>query len=176
MVITEHDYDVYLDQNPVLATYVANLFIANTLLLIGYSLDDTDFRSLWQIINSRLGRMSQPAYCIIVGASSEKVARYKRRSIRIINLKGQPQNYKTILHDFFVEIYEYICNEKDKTTKSTNEKINEQMKIPAEDNKLCFISCSMSRISQLSNLINPTLQNFGITPVRIDDILMPYDN
>lgn len=66
--------------------------------------------------------------------------------------------------------------EKDKTTKSTNEKINEQMKIPAEDNKLCFISCSMSRIAQLSNLINPTLQTLGITPVRIDDMLMPYDN
>ena len=176
MVITEHDYDVYLDQNPVLATYVANLFIANTLLLIGYSLDDIDFRSVWQIINSRLGRMAQPAYCITVGASSEKVARYKRRNIRIINLKGQPQNYKTILHDFFVEINEYICIEKDKTTKSTNEKINEQMKIPAEDNKLCFISCSMSRIAQLSNLINPTLQTLGITPVRIDDMLMPYDN
>lgn len=176
MVITEHDYDVYLEQNPILATYIANLFIANTMLLIGYSLDDADFRSIWQIINSRLGRMAQPAYCITVGASSEKVARYKRRNIRIINLKGQPQNYKTILHDFFIELKGYIDSEKDKMAKSTDERINEQMIIPAEDNKLCFISCSMSRISQLSELINPPLQNLGITPVRIDDMLMPDDN
>ncbi len=176
MVITEHDYDVYLDQNPILATYIANLFIANTLLLIGYSLDDTDFRSVWQIINSRLGCMAQPAYCITVGASSEKVARYRRRNIRVINLKGEPQNYKNILHDLFVEIKEYIFNEKDKTTNSRDERINEQMKIPAQDNKLCFISCSMSRIAQLSNLIYPTIQNLGITPVRIDDMLMPHDN
>ena len=56
---------------------------------------------------------------------------------------------------------------------STDERINEQMLIPAEDNKLCFISCSMSRIAQLSALINPILHKLGITPVRIDDMLMP---
>lgn len=59
---------------------------------------------------------------------------------------------------------------------STDERINGQMKIPAEDNKLCFISCAMSRISQLSAMINPILHNLGITPVRIDDMLMPGDN
>lgn len=127
MVITEHDYDVYLDQNPIFATYIANLFITNTMLLIGYSLDDNDFRSISQIINSRLGSMAQPAYCITVGASPEKIAKYKRRNIRIINLKGEAEKYKTILHDLFVELKEYIDSEKDKRAKSTDERINEQM-------------------------------------------------
>lgn len=176
MVITEHDYDVYLEQNPIFATYIANLFITNTMLLIGYSLDDNDFRSIWQIINNRLGCMAQPAYCITVGASSEKIAKYKRRNIKVINLDGNPKNYKTILHDFFAELKDYIDNEKDKIAKSIDERINEQLVIPAEDNKLCFISCSMSRITQLSELINPILHNFGITPVRTDDILIPGDN
>lgn len=176
MVITEHDYDVYLEKNPIFATFIANLFITNTMLLIGYSLDDNDFRSIWQIINSRLGGMAQPAYCITVGASPEKIAKYKRRNIRIINLEGEPQKYKTILHDFFVELKDYIDSEKDKTAKSTSERINEQMIIPAEDNKLCFISCTMSRIAQLSALIYPVLYSLGITPVRIDDMLMPDDN
>lgn len=176
MVITEHDYDVYLEQNPIFATYIANLFITNTMLLIGYSLDDNDFRSIWQIINNRLGSMAQPAYCITVGASPEKIAKYKRRNIRVINLEGEPQKYKIILHDLFVELKDYIDSEKDKTAKSIDERINEQMIIPAENNKLCFISCAMSRIAQLSALINPVLHNHGITPVRIDDMLMPSDN
>ena len=176
MVITEHDYDVYLEKSPIFATYVANLFITNTMLLIGYSLDDNDFRGIWQIINSRLGSMAQPAYCITVGASPEKVAKYKRRNIRIINLEGEPQNYKTILCDLFIELKDYIDNEKDKSAKSIDERINEQMIIPAENNKLCFISCAMSRIAQLSALINPVLNNLGITPLRIDDMLMPDDN
>lgn len=176
MVITEHDYDVYIDQNPVFATYIANLFITNTMLLIGYSFDDNDFRSIWQIVNSRLGCMTQPAYCITVGASSEKIARYKRRNIKVINFRGSPQEYKSILHDFFEELKDYIDNKKDQTAKSIDEKINEQMIIPAEENKLCFISCSMTRIAQLSALINPILNNLGITSVRIDDMLMPDDN
>ena len=146
------------------------------MLLIGYSLDDNDFRSIWQIINSRLGSMAQSAYCITVGASPEKIAKYKRRNIKVINLEGNPKKYKTILHDFFVELKDYIDNVKYKTAKSIDERINEQMIIPAEDNKLCFISCSMSRIAQLSALINPILHNLGITPVRIDDMLMPGDN
>ena len=176
MVITEHDYDVYLEQNPIFSTYIANLFITNTMLLIGYSLDDNDFRSIWQIINSRLGSMAQPAYCITVGASPEKIARYKRRNIKIINLEGEAKSYKSILRDLFVELKNYIDTEKDRTAKSTDERINEQMVIPPEDNKLCFISCAMSRIAQLSALINPILLNLGITPVRIDDMLMPGEN
>lgn len=176
MVVTERDYDVYLEENPIFATYIANLFITNTMLLIGYSLDDNDFREIWQIINNRLGNMSQPAYCVTVNATPEKVARYKRRNIRIINLKDDSNSYKTVLHDFFVELKYYIDCIKDKNAKSTNERINEQMIIPAENNKLCFISCATSRISRLSELIYPVLQDLGITPVRIDDMLMPSDN
>lgn len=176
MVITENDYDMYIERNPIFATYIANLFITNTMLLIGYSFDDNDFRGIWQIINSRLGNMTQPAYCVMVNASQEKIVRYRRRNIRVINLDGETKNYKNILHDFFVELKDYVDKERDKTAESTNEKINEQMIIPAEDNKLCFISCSMSRISQLSAMLNPILNYFGITPVRIDDMLMPGDN
>ena len=176
MVITENDYDMYIERNPIFATYIANLFITNTIILIGYSFDDNDFRGIWQIINSRLGKMTQPAYCVMVNAPQEKIARYHRRNIRVINLDGETKNYKNILHDFFVELKDYVDKERDKTAESTNEKINEQMIIPAEDNKLCFISCSMSRISQLSAMLNPILNNFGITPVRIDDMLMPGDN
>ena len=176
MVITENDYDMYIERNPVFATYVANLFITNTMLLIGYSLDDDDFRCVWQVINSRLGNMAQPAYCITVNAPQEKIARYRRRNIRVINLTGETKDYKTILRDFFVELKNYVDNERDRTAESTNEKINEQMIIPAEDNRLCFISCAMPRISQLSAMLNPILSNLGITPVRIDDILMPGDN
>lgn len=176
MVITENDYDMYIERNPIFATYIANLFITNTMLLIGYSFDDNDFRGIWQIINSRLGKMTQPAYCVMVNAPQEKIARYHRRNIRVINLDGETKNYKNILHDFFVELKDYVDKERDKTAESTNEKINEQMIIPAEDNKLCFISCSISRISQLSAMLNPILNTFGITPVRIDDMLMPGDN
>ena len=46
MVVTEHDYDIFLEKNKVLATYVSNLFITKTLFLVGYSLEDTDIRNI----------------------------------------------------------------------------------------------------------------------------------
>ena len=113
MVITEKDYDVYIEKNPVMATYIANLFISNTMLLIGYSLDDNDYRGIWQVLHSRLGRMAQPAYCIAIGASEEKKARFQRRNIRIIDLKrglkgsNTKANYKQVLFEFFTELKEY---------------------------------------------------------------------
>lgn len=171
MVITENDYDMFLDRNPLLSTYVSNLFISNTMLLIGYSLDDNDFRSIWKVINSRLGAMAQPAYVLLVNPSQEQVYRFQRRNIRVINLPGAAKNYKKILHDLFVEINEYITTERNITAKSTNEKINEQMTIPAEDNRLCFVSCPTNRIAQLSDILYPILRSTGVTPVRPDNML-----
>ena len=171
MVITENDYDMFLDRNPLFSTYVSNLFISNTMLLIGYSLDDNDFRSIWKVINSRLGAMAQPAYVLLVNPSQEQAYRFQRRNIRVINLPGAAKNYKKILHDLFVEINEYITTERNITAKSTNEKINEQMTIPAEDNRLCFVSCPTNRIAQLSDILYPILRSTGVTPVRPDNML-----
>ena len=172
----EHDYDVYLERNPVFATYISNLFITNTMFLIGYSLDDMDLRGIWQIINNRLGGMTQPAYCVVVGASKSQIARYTRRNIHVINLPGKTKDYKKILHDFFVELNDYVSMEKEKTAKSKDDRINEQLLIPPDNNKLCFISCSAKRTAQLSSLLYPILRNRGVTPVRLDDMLMPGDN
>ena len=176
MVITENDYDMYISHNPLFSTYVSNLLISNTMLLIGYSLDDNDFRSIWKVINSRLGRMSQPAYTILVNPSQEQLYRFQRRNIRVINIPGATKNYKDILRDLFDELNDYITSEKDKAAKSTSEKINEQMAIPSEDNRLCFVSCSMNRIAQLSAIIDPILHSMGITPVRPENMLKLGDN
>jgi len=176
MVITERDYDLFLNQNPIFSTYIANLFISNTMLLIGYSLEDNDFRSIWQIINNRLGKMAQPAYCITVGASKQKQARYQRRNIRVINIDEDSKKYKTVLATLFNNIKEYKLKQNDQVVKSSDDRINEQMVIPAEENKLCFLSCAQSRIAQLSALIDPILKSQGVTRVRYDNMLTPTDN
>ena len=55
MLITENDYDTFIEKNKILSTYISNLFITTTLLLVGYSFEDSDIRILWKIIGSRLG-------------------------------------------------------------------------------------------------------------------------
>ena len=64
LVATEEDYDLFIDNYPLIATFLANLLITKTPLFIGYSIDDPDFRQIWKIIVDRLGRSARPAYTI----------------------------------------------------------------------------------------------------------------
>ena len=108
MVITEYDYDTYIDRNKILSAYISNLFITRTLLFVGYSFDDGDIRTLWQIICSRLGRLNTPAYVVLVNATPIEIARFERRNIKVINLPGKSSAYSDILNDFFSEIKQLI--------------------------------------------------------------------
>lgn len=88
LVLTEDDYDVYLQNNPIMCTHIANLLVSRTPLFIGYSLDDPDFRAIWQIIGSRLGRLRRTAYTLGVGLSSMDKSRFERRGVKVISLDG----------------------------------------------------------------------------------------
>ena len=79
MIVTEEDYDVFLDRYPLTATYLASLMITRTPVFIGYSLDDPDFRMIWQTVSERLGRLRRQAYVLLVDAKQAELARYERR-------------------------------------------------------------------------------------------------
>ena len=176
MVVTERDYDEFLDKNKVLSTYVSNLFITKTLFLVGYSFEDNDIRGLWQIINSRLGHLHRPAYTVMVDASAIETSRFERRNIKVINLKGKKADYKLILNQFFVEVKSMIDIKAPSKITPTSEKAREEMKLPTDNKRLCFISAPHSRISILKELIYPILIEKGITPITLDEAIMPGDN
>jgi hypothetical protein len=56
LVVTEADYDGFLSNYPLIATYLSNLLITKTAVFIGYSLDDPDFRQVWQVVESPPGQ------------------------------------------------------------------------------------------------------------------------
>ena len=176
MVITERDYDDYLEKNKVLATYISNLFITKTLFLIGYSFEDNDIRGLWQIINSRLGQLHRPAYVVMVDANPIEISRFERRNIKVINLKGKKADYQLILNQFFIEVKEMIDKKAPSKITPTNEKAREELKLPSSNKRLCFISAPNARISFLKELIYPTLEDNNITPITFDEAIMPGDN
>lgn len=173
MVVTEWDYDTFIEKNKILSTYVSNLFITKTLLLVGYSFDDNDIRTLWGLIGSRLGRLSTPAYAILVDASPIEISRFERRNIKVINIRGSKSNYPEILAEFFSEIKELIDENIPKQIIFTSEKATEEQKMPSEDNRLCFVSAPFQRISFLKELLYPILLNNGISPVTLDEVIMP---
>lgn len=176
MILTESDYDSFLNKNKILATYIANIFITKTLILVGYSFEDIDTRNIWKIINDRLGELARPAYVVLVNATAIEISRFERRGIRVINLKGKKEEYPQILKGFFSEIKAYTDEKRAENIKTTNERAQGELKLPIENKRLCFVSAGYDRLSYLKELIYPVLKKHGITPITYEELIMPGES
>ena len=108
LAVTEADYDGFLANYPLLATYLANQLIKKTAVFIGYSLEDPNFTQIWHVESARRGRTRRKAYAIAVNARSADVARYERRGVKVINLRGGKEKYGDVLAATFRELRQYI--------------------------------------------------------------------
>ncbi len=108
LIITENDYDTFTDKKRLLTEYISGMFLTHTPLLIGYSFDDYDIRSIWQTMNARLSELQKRAYCIMVNADMEEIINFKHRNVTVISLPGNKSDYNEILTEFFQNIHALI--------------------------------------------------------------------
>lgn len=174
MVATEEDYDKFLDQNPMLATYLSNLLITRTPLFIGYSLDDDDFRQIWQIIKSRLGKMVRQAYVIIVNCSETERARYERRGVKVVNIEGTPKDYPQILAELFNEIKSYWDD--NVKTIGDNSSLSELALPKGSQTRLCFFTAPIMSMSYYKDLFFPIALKYDFIPITADAVISNSDN
>ena len=176
LVVTEEDYDNYFNKNPMLATYMANLLITRTPLFVGYSLDDSDFRQIWQLIKDRLGNLRRQAYVLKVDCSPYERARFERRGVKVINIKGAISDYPQILTDVFQELRDYWNKETVSTTISEEATLAELAMPNDTNNRLCFFSVPMKVLSFYKKYIFPLVTNYGLVPISADDVISIGDN
>jgi hypothetical protein len=176
LVATETDYDRFLHSFPLLATYLANLLITRTAVLIGYSLDDPDFRQVWQVVAERLGRSRRTAYAIMVGANATEISRYERRGIKVINLSGSKGRYTQILAQAFAELSEYWRNAVIPASQVKEEQPLRELSLPLDaPTRLCFFAVPLSLLSFYRDRVFPVVQDFGFVPITADDVVAPGD-
>lgn len=177
LVITEDDYDEFIEKRPVLATYVGSLLVSRTVVLVGYSLDDADLRQLWKIISSRLGRLRRPAYAITVGADSAMVARYARRGVTVINLPGAKTSYGNILAATFSELAEYWRANTLPNSAVLREGPLQELSMPVDSqSRMCFLGAPTFWIAYLQAELMPLIIDAGFVPVLAQDVITPGDN
>ena len=174
MVATEEDYDKFLDQNPMLATYLSNLLITRTPLFIGYSLDDDDFRQIWQVIKSRLGKMTRRGYVIKVNCSDTEKSRYERRGVKVVNIDGNPKDYPLILTELFKEIKAYWDD--NVKTFSDNTAMSELVMPSDYQTRLCYFSVPFQYLSFYKDYFFPLAVRFGFVPITADSVISVGDN
>lgn len=175
MVVTEADYDAYATRNPLFAIHLAYLLIAYTPLFIGYSLDDYDFRSVWQSIQLNLKGFQRLGYTIQVGATPEMMLRFHRRNVYVINFDGDPrQDYPRILQGIFTEllaywqqwIWERTIAISDETSLPSTTKKN-------ATNPLCLVMLPATAEATYRKSIFPLIRANGYTPCTCRDFDAP---
>lgn len=105
MVITEDDYDQFSKQRESMFQEVAYLLSHHSVLFIGYSIDDPDFRQIWSLVKAYFGEYRRPAYALLVDPSEDQVETYKRRGVtRAISLPMGNMTYGEVLAETFRQI------------------------------------------------------------------------
>jgi hypothetical protein len=172
LVITEADYDGFLTNYPLIATYLSNLLITKTAVFIGYSLDDPDFRQIWQVVASRLGKTRRMAYAIIVNAKPGDIARFERRGVKVVNLPGTREKYGEVLAEAFAELREYRREHAGSTLKPTEEKPLEQFLLPRDAmSRLCLFATPLDVLPFYRENVFPLAEAAGFVPVTAADVV-----
>ncbi len=174
LVVTEEDFDAFTERHALVATYIANLLITKTPLFIGYSLEDPDFRSIWQIIKDRLGALKRQGYALAVGASTQAVRRFERRGVKVINLPGNDPG--KALAAAFVELRDYWLPSLLRASAVTMEQPLAQLVLPWESStRLCFFAVPATLQSLYKESVFPIAEAHGFIPLTSADVLAPGD-
>jgi len=176
LVATETDYDRFLSRYPLLSTFLANLLITRNAVLFGYSLDDPDFRQVWQVVGERLGRSRRIAYAITVGSKSTDVSRFERRGVKVINLSGSKSRYAEELTQALVELREFWRERVIPASQVKEEQSLRELSLPPEaQTRLCFFAVPLSLLSFYRERVFPIVRDTGFVPVTADDVVSPGD-
>jgi hypothetical protein len=174
LVVTETDYDSFLDRFPLLATYLANLLITRTAVFVGYSLDDPDFRQVWQIVRDRLGRSRRAAYAIAVSAAATDISRFARRGVKLISLPGSKSQYGEVLAEAFRELREYWRDNIIPASQVKEEQPLQGLSLPPGiTSRLCFFAIPLQLQPFYRERVFPVVQTAGFVPVTADDVVSP---
>ena len=176
MVLTESDYDRFLNSYPLIATFLANLLITRTPILVGYSLDDPDFRQVWQVVADRLGRSRRTAYAIGVGVKPTEVSRFERRGVRVISLPGTASRYSEVLAAAFTELGNYWREQVIPASQVKEELSLRELSLPPKaSSRLCFFAVPLTALSFYKERVFPIAREHGFVPVSADDVVSPGD-
>jgi hypothetical protein len=177
LVATEQDYDIFIERYPLMCTYIASLLISRTPLFIGYSLEDPDFRQIWQIVGTRLGNLRRSAYALSVSVRSADIARYERRGVKVISLGERASDYSNMLKTLFEELDDYWKDKIPEISTIIDEGSLIELSLPRDaQTRLCFFAIPSILLSFYRSYIFPIFERYGFTPITATDVIAPGEN
>jgi SIR2-like domain len=174
LIATERDYDEFLLRRPLLATYLANLLITRVVLLIGYSLTDSNWRQLLAAIRTRLGDSRQTVYAIEIDADPAIVERFRRRGVRVINISSDGRSYAEVLSEAFQVMRNHIARHTLDNSIIRDERALEELRgVSPEDRRLCLFLIPERLLAYYRQQVFPLFRDAGVQPVTAYDVDTP---
>ncbi len=177
MILTEDDYDLFISRYPLMVTYLSSLMITRTPIFIGYSLEDPDFRMIWQAISERLGRLRRQAYVLTVGAKQPEQARYERRGVKPINLPGTKNHYEETLTKTFKDLGDFVRKNIIPISQVTEEEPLQELSLPENSaTRLCFFAIPFSLQAFYRDKVFPIVKSQNLVPITAEEVISPGEN
>jgi hypothetical protein len=191
VVVTQNDYDEFLQRYPVIATHLSAMLITRTPLFIGYSLSDPDFKSIREVVKSRLGTFERMAYVVQFDVESDEIEAGFRDNIHIISISATGRNSRdAALAQFFDEILTHLDTRSGISLRASRPDVFEpvdtgavQRAVESLDDaavieatsRLCFVMMPFNGMFDevYRNLIAPAVSSQGLTPMRADEMSGP---
>ncbi len=99
IVLKEDDYLSYSRNFPLIENYIKGLFSTKTVLFVGYSAQDIDFKIIFKWVKDHLNGHFQPAYMLDTGKDKDRIDfnYYKNRGINILYYDEIEEDAKLLL-------------------------------------------------------------------------------
>jgi hypothetical protein len=191
IIVTQEDYDQYLEKYPVISTHLSAMLITRTALFIGYSLTDPDFTHIREVVRSRLGKFQRMSYVVQFNLPNQTVEKMFDQRLHVINLSRRPdETHDTVLTNFFQRIQEELDTrasvrmrvEKPEVFEDISPvKLEETSRAPdatallSSTSNLCFVLMPFAKPFDniYREIIAPVIRQAGLDVMRADQILAP---
>ncbi len=191
IIITQRDYDGFLDRYPVIATHLSAMLITRTPLFLGYSLSDPDFCSIRKVVRSRLGQFERMAYMIQFDQSKAEIEKALEDRIHIISIPTSANKSRDeLLNEFFQQMLENIDTKATATFRNARPDVFEPIEpevaektanspgysaVVETTSSLCFVMMPFGEAFDqvYRTLIYPAATESGLMVIRADEMAAP---
>jgi hypothetical protein len=175
LVVTEDDYDGFLQRHPILTTYLSSLFLGREPVLIGYSLDDPDLREILTLLRERLGRMTRAVWAILPADPHREQAKFERRGLKPIVLDlnakaSRPEVFEQFFRDLRTLWEGDIATRLATGSDASTAELRRQSGIAPQ---LGLFVASRPMLSLYRDFVFPTVPQSGLIAIGEDIIRVP---
>lgn len=191
VVVTQDDYNRFLERYPVISTHLSAMLITRTALFLGYSLTDPDFMHVREVVRSRLGKFQRMSYIIQFNQSEKSIEKMLDEHLHVINLKLCPgETHGAALAEFFRHIQNELDTRAGAKIRAAKPEVFEDIPQPmleevsrapdastllSSSSNLCFVLMPFSKPFDdvYRAVIAPAVRQAGLEGMRADEMFAP---